>query len=51
MRNSKWVHIKNNIDDTRYFWFQPTVIDGKLFGVTIPEDDENPRLMLAHLKE
>lgn len=51
MRNSKWVHIKNNIDDTRYFWFQPTVIDGKLLGVTIPEDDENPRLMLAHLKK
>ena len=44
-------YLKNSLDDTSLFWFQPTVVDGILLGVTIPDDDKNPRIMLAHLKK
>lgn len=41
---------KNSLDDTKMFYFKPTVIDNALLGITIPDDDKNPRIMLAHLK-
>lgn len=46
---SQW--LKNSVDGLGLFYFQPSVIDGALLCVTIPENDENPRLMLAHLKK
>lgn len=42
--------LKNSIDGNNMYYYQPTVTHGALLCVTIPEDDDNPQLMLAHLK-
>lgn len=42
---------KNSLDNTDSFYFKPSVLNNALLGITIPNDDENPRIMLAHLKK